>query len=211
MKKFTISFLGIDGSGKSTQAKLLEEWLRKNGYEVKLVEFHKWVFAHKLRKKLWRVVDKGRKSIDTYYIARKGSLSSFLKPIVALVDNLLLYLTSLLFSKEKIIIFDRFICSTQIKMKALNYHVEWLRVLWENFHTDIGFLLYVSPQTSVRRQLKRGDEYVYREEELQIELEEYLRYARKWRVKIIDTERKSEREVFEEIVSHVSRSLEGIR
>ena len=179
-KTFTISLLGIDGSGKSTISKILKKELEKRGYKVRIVPFHYWVFADKLKMKYWKVVDKDRKTIAKPYTPRPFSLSAILKPLVALADNILFYISTLPDGKKyDVVIYDRFICATQIKLKALGYHVKWLRPIWENFKTDYCFIIDVLEDVSIERQIRRGDPYTYTKEQLRAERMEYRRYAEK--------------------------------
>ena len=186
-KTFTISLLGIDGAGKSTISKMLKKKLEKRGYKVRIVPFHYWVFADKLKMKYWKVVDKDRKTIAKPYTPRPFSLSAILKPMVALADNILFYISTLPDGKKyDVVIYDRFICATQIKLKALGYHVEWLRPIWENFKTDYCFIIDVPEDVSIKRQIKRGDPYTYTREQLRVEREEYRRYAMRHDCVILD-------------------------
>ena len=181
MKKvFTVSLLGIDGSGKSTISKLLKKELEKQGYRVKIVPFHYWVFADKLKMKYWKVIDKGRESIQRPFCPNPFSFSAIVKPIIALADNILFYISTLPDGKKyDVTIYDRFICATQIKLKALGYHVDWIRPVWENFKTDYCFVIDVPEEVSIKRQIKRGDPYTYTQEQLEKEREGYKKYALK--------------------------------
>ena len=179
-RTFTISLLGIDGSGKSTISKTLKKKLEKKGYKVRIVPFHYWVFADKLKMKYWKAIDKDRKTIARPYTPRPFSLSAIIKPVVALADNILFYISTLPEGRRyDVVIYDRFICATQIKLKALGYQVEWLRPIWENFKTDYCFIIDVPEDVSIERQIKRGDPYTYTWEQLRVERKEYRRYAEK--------------------------------
>ena len=91
MKTLTISLLGIDGSGKSTLAKSISKELQRNGISVKVIPFHKWLFADRLRGFFWTKVDSGRSDLDIPYHPAPGSIAALMKPIVALIDNILFY------------------------------------------------------------------------------------------------------------------------
>ena len=178
-RPFTISLLGIDGSGKSTISKKMKRDLEIKGYRVKIVPFHYWIFAHKLKKKFWKHIDIGRETTARPFTPKRSSLSAIIKPLVALIDNIIFYISTMPDGvKWDIVIYDRFICSTQIKLMALGYRVEWLRFIWENFKTDYCFQIDVPEELSIERQKKRGDPYTYTKEELSIERREYLRYAK---------------------------------
>ncbi|AGB04688.1 thymidylate kinase [Aciduliprofundum sp. MAR08-339] len=180
MRNFTISLLGIDGAGKSTLSKRLKEELEKKGYRVRIVPFHYWVFADKLKMKYWKVVDKDRETVLKPYEPKPFSLSAILKPIIALMDNILFYISTQPDGKRwNVVIYDRFICATQIKLKALGYHVEWLRPIWENFKTDYCFIIDISEEESIKRQINREDPYTYRKQQLKIERYEYVKFAKK--------------------------------
>ena len=186
-RTFTISLLGIDGGGKSTISKILKKELEKIGYKVRIVPFHYWVFADKLKMKYWKVVDKDRKTIARPYTPKSFSLSATIKPLVALADNILFYISRLPDGKKyDVVIYDRFICATQIKLKALGYHVDLLRPIWENFKTDYCFIIDVPEDVSIERQIKRGDPYAYTIKQLKVEKREYKIYANKHNCLVIN-------------------------
>ena len=147
---------------------------------MEVVPFHKWIFAHKIRRRFIGAVDKGRPDINIPYEPRKNSFASIIKPVIAFFDNYLLYINSQPDGRRiSITIFDRFICATQIKFKALNYQVDWFRPLWQTISTDLGFIIDVPVEISLERQIQRGDPYTYTLEQLSIERVEYLHYAEK--------------------------------
>jgi len=187
-KTITIAFLGIDGSGKSTHAEKIASWLQANEVKCKIIPFHKWLFADKLKKRFGKHVDKGRgeESLKPY-VPPRYSLPALIKPLIALIDNVLMYyLSKWKYRDCDVIIFDRFICATFIKFKALNYHVEWIRPIWVNFKTDYGFVFDVPEDISIERQIKRGDPIIYTKEQLSIEQEEYRKYAKKSGFPLLD-------------------------
>lgn len=172
-----LALLGIDGAGKSTVSEELKVRLEAKGYEVRIVSFHKWVFADKLRTLFGGLIDRERAGRNAPYSPSKRSFSSFIKPPVALVDNILFYWLNSPKKKNQIFIYDRFICATQIKFKALNYHVDWFKFLWWNIKPDYAFILDIDLDESIKRQLERNDTYVWEKEQLLTEKTLYKEFA----------------------------------
>lgn len=192
-KTLTIALLGIDGSGKSTIANELKKWLESKGHRVKIIPFHKWVFAHKLKKKTWKYVDKDRPSIHRPYEPKKNSFASIIKPLIALIDNILFYIHTLPDGIEyDIVIYDRFICATQIKGSALKYKTNWLKPIWWNITPDFAIVFSISEEISIKRQKSRGDPYFYTKEQLAIENNLYQKFAKDHNFVFINNENKKE-------------------
>lgn len=181
MAKVKIALLGIDGSGKSTIANELRSIFEEKGYDVKIIPFHKWIFADVFRDKfkIGKMLDRNRKGRDAPYAPSKKSLSSYIKPPIAFIDNLLFYLINRPYKKNQIYIYDRFICATQIKFKALNYHTDWFKYLWWNITPDYAFVFDIDVEESLKRQKNRNDPYVWTKEQLSIEQSMYANFAKK--------------------------------
>lgn len=184
-----IALLGIDGAGKSTISKRIKTVFEKQGYEVKIVPFHKWIFADILRDKFkfGKMLDRDRKGRNAPYAPSKESLSSYLKPPVAFIDNVLFYLLNRPYKKNQIYIYDRFICASQIKFKALNYHVDWFKALWWNITPDYTFVFNIGVEESVKRQENRDDSYVWTKGQLSIEKKMYEQFAKTHDLPLINT------------------------
>ena len=204
MAKLKIALLGIDGSGKSTIANELKIIFEGRGYDVKIIRFHKWVFADVFRDKFkfGKMLDRDRKGRNAPYTPSKKSLSSYIKPPIAFIDNLLFYLVNRPYKKNQIYIYDRFVCATQIKFKALNYHVNWFKPLWWNITPDYVFVFDIDVEESVRRQKNRNDPYVYTKQQLSIEKDLYKKYAEIHKFPIFKHNSKI-RDIVKEVIAHI--------
>lgn len=201
-----ITLLGIDGSGKSTLSLSLKKHYEARGFRVSIVPFHQWVFAAFFRDRLGfgKLIDRGRKQgRKSYHKPSKRSLSSIIKPPIALLDNIIFYHVNKPRSKRDIYIYDRFICATQIKMNALNYRTNWMKFIWANIKTDYTFYLDVDPYTSLERQRLRNDPYTYPTDILQKERELYLQISKKNKYSVIPNS-SSLKDAFDLVVSAIT-------
>jgi len=206
--RITIAFIGIDGTGKSTHAEKISSWLQQNEIKCIIIPFHKWMFVDKLKTLFGKYVDSGRKQNSlSPYAPKKNSLAALLKPPIALLDNILMfYFSKWKFKDYDVIIFDRFVCATLIKFKALNYHVNWLRPVWQNIKVDIGLVLDAPIQKSLNTIDDRDYHILYTNEQLAIERGEYLEMAKKYGYEVFDTS-KSVEEVHEKIKRYLGEIL----
>lgn len=188
-KPITIAFLGIDGSGKSMHSEKIASWLQENGIKCKIIPFHQWLFADKLKKKIGKYVDKGREESSLEpYAPQKYSLPALIKPPMALIDNILMYyLSKWKYRNYDVLIFDRFICATFIKFKALNYPVGWAFPLMKLIKPKIGIVLDIPVEKSKEKIEDRKNHLLYTKEQLSVERKEYLDIAREQKYPVFNT------------------------
>ena len=139
-------------------------------------------------------VDKGRdkKSLRPY-VPKRNSTAAFIKPMISLLDNIMMYyLYRCMYRKYDVIIFDRFICATFIKGNALNYQVEWLRPLWRNIKTDISLVFDAPIQKSLNAIEDRGNHIEFTAEQLLFEKKEYYNMAKEFNYPIFDTSKSAD-------------------
>jgi len=202
-----IVMLGIDGSGKSTMSDMSKEYLGNKGFKVKIVPFHKWVIAGFLRSLFGKAIDKGRKDRKSPYSPPKKSFPSFIKPPVAFIDNIIFHLLNKPYKKNHIVIFDRFICATQIKFKALNYNVAWFKKLWWNYKPQNAILFIIDIEASIERQIKRNDPYAYTKQQLGLEQDLYIKLAEKYNFPIIKTTNSTPEKTFKLVEAELNKII----
>lgn len=144
-----ISFEGIDGSGKSTQVKLLEQSLKADGYVVtRTREPGGSPGAEEIRRLLVEG-DPERWSAETelllFNAARRDNLETLIRPAL---------------ERGEIVITDRFADSTRVYQGAtrgdLRATVDALHALMIGREPDITFIIDVEPAAALARGLARG-------------------------------------------------------
>jgi dTMP kinase len=144
MSKF-ITFEGGEGSGKSTQSKMLFEYFKSNNKSAILTrEPGGSVDAEKIRELLVTgKQDRWDKTSETllFYAARRNHVENLIKP--ALAEN-------------KIVICDRFNDSTiAYQGYGHGYNLETIKTLENiaigNFKPDITFIIDITPEEGLRR------------------------------------------------------------
>ena len=140
-----IVFEGLDGSGQSTQARLLEEYFKKQDRKVLLTK--EPTIRSRAGKKIKAVLEEKIK-IDPLELQKlfiKDRAEHLRKKIIPALKS------------GKIVICDRYFFST-LAFGGLNVPMEKLIALNEKFiYPDIIFFLKVRPEECLRRINKRGE------------------------------------------------------
>jgi dTMP kinase len=158
-----IVFEGLDGSGQSTQTKLLRDFLVKKGDKVILTK--EPTLDSVAGKKIRKVLDKkekisARKLQELFTQDRKKHLEKVIIPAL---------------KKGKIVISDRYFFSSFAYGTVSGLNLDWLIKINDEFLLpDLTFLLKVSPKICLERIKKRGKERTL--------FEEKEKLARVWKI-----------------------------
>ncbi|QFT92398.1 Thymidylate kinase [Roseovarius sp. THAF9] len=144
-----VTFEGIDGSGKSTQARLLAEHLQGTGHEVILTREPGGSEGAEEIRKLVLEGDADRWSAETelllFTAARRDHLERLIEPALA---------------AGKVVICDRFADSTRmyqgLSRGDLRHKVDALHTLMIGREPDLTILIDMDPGTGLERALSRG-------------------------------------------------------
>lgn len=142
-----IAFEGLDGSGSSTQSKLLAERLEKNGHPALLTkeptsDTHVGKLIREILQHKWSVSPEGLQLL--FCADRAEHLKTEIEPAL---------------KNGQIVISDRYLFST-LAYGGLNVDMEWLKTLNQFFRLpDITFLFKLDPHQCIERIAGRGSHF----------------------------------------------------
>lgn len=193
-----IVFEGLDGSGQSTQAGLLKNFLLEKGYEIILTK--EPTIDSEAGKKIRKVLDKkliiNSKELQELFVQdRKEHLEKTIIPSL---------------KQGKIIISNRYFFSSLAYGTSDALDLEWLIDINDSFlMPDITFLLKASPEICVQRIVGRGKKVTLfeKKEKLEKVWQVYRKLPERFdNIYIIDGE-KSIEQVFEQIKKIIIEKL----
>ncbi|OGW58141.1 MAG: dTMP kinase [Nitrospirae bacterium RIFCSPLOW2_12_42_9] len=210
MKGIFITFEGIEGCGKTTQAHLLAGYLEEQGYKVlKTREPGGTEISEAVREILLSndfVKMHPHTEVLLYLASRAQHISDKIKPAL---------------EKGMIVISDRFSDSTfvyQCYVRGIDYQIveEMNSFTTEGISPDITFVLDLEPEEGLRRAVSRNQKHSRKEDRMEKESlefhqkvrEGYLKMAERYpdRIHVISSNR-DKTEVQEEIKGIVGRIL----
>lgn len=177
-----ISFSGIDGSGKTTQALRLVSSLKKRNIKVQYIHIIKWTLMNKIGRKLSRSIHvKTEKKGSNFN--RFMSLVIIFRKLVMLTDIFRFYI-SFNFSanaRNKIFIFDRYFYDIGVQAIYNGIMGNRLESIYWKFVPEptIAILLDISPELAQQREKEHSSEY------FQLKRKLYSNRENLWKVKKI--------------------------
>jgi dTMP kinase len=142
-----IAFEGLDQSGKQTQADLLRDRLKADGYKVRLLSFPDYgtSIGEEIARALQGERDYGPEVMQLLYVANRYERK----------DEMLHWLEGGL-----ILICDRYVASSVAYGEAHGLDRVWLADMQQYLpQPDITFLLDIAPETAARRKTADRDRY----------------------------------------------------
>ncbi len=163
-----ITFEGIEGSGKSTQARLLYEWFINKGYECILTREPGATRIGKILRRILLVP-------HNEAITKEAELFLYLADRSQHIENVI----RPALNEKKIVIVDRFIDSTiAYQGYGRGLHIDFLEklnsVVLKGLRPDITFLLDIDPEKGLRRVEERNKKDDSSKKEVRFEKEEIL-------------------------------------
>ncbi|TFF86112.1 MAG: dTMP kinase [Promethearchaeota archaeon] len=196
MKPLFIVIGGIDGSGGTSHTKLLFEWLKKklnSEDDIILTMEPTDGRIGKLAREYLKNINSDSK-IDALLFAADRLEHNYKTIIPA-------------YTAGKIIISDRYLESSLAYQEAQGLKLDWLlEINKEIIIPDLIIILDITPSKSLKRKQKMDDKFENVEFLLKVR-ENYLRHAKKWDYKIINSDRKID-EVQNDIRNLVESLLE---
>jgi dTMP kinase len=177
-KSFFVAFEGLDGSGNSTQAMLLETYLRKVGKKAILTkEPTAGIMGGIIKSSLSGELKLSGEAIQLLFSAdRAQHIKAQIMPAL---------------KKGFIVITDRYLFSSLAYGVASGLDAKWLLEVNKKFPMpNLTFFIDVSPKTSIKR-ISSGRpqfELFEREKSLEKVRKEYKKLAKKYKFKIINGE-----------------------
>ncbi|MGC8730578.1 MAG: dTMP kinase [Candidatus Micrarchaeia archaeon] len=190
-----IVFEGIDGSGKTTQAKLLYEHMKKNGKVLLTDEptrSYIGVFVHGILRSKIKIDPLALQLLFT--ADRAEHVSSFIKPKL---------------EKGYTIISDRYYLSTIVYGSSSGIDAEWLKKANESFvKPDLTFVIDIDPKSAIDRLRNREHDTEYFDEIkfLSVARKKFLELSKADKSCFIIDGSRSKEEISEEIIKIVERN-----
>ncbi|MFP3260703.1 MAG: dTMP kinase [Sulfolobus sp.] len=138
MKGHLIAFEGIDGSGKSSQARLLKDWLEAKGVPVYLTEWNSSEWLHETIKEA----------------KKKNLLTPLTYSLIHATDFADRYEKYILpmYKAGYVVICDRYIYTAYARDTVRGLSLEWVKDLYSfAIKPDITFYIRVEAQEALRR------------------------------------------------------------
>ena len=195
-----IVFEGQDGSGQSTQVRMLNEYLAKNGYDVlPTKEPTTGPIGKIIRSALQHELSFGAHALQLLFCAdRAYHLDDCIEPAL---------------KEGKVVITDRYYLSTLAFGMASGADYDLLHKINMKFRTpDVVFLIDVNPSVAVERIGKRGEKYELFEVEQTLSKvrKAYLEVAKAFNTVVVNGESSSE-EVHKRIVAALQPYLDALK
>ncbi|MEM3464416.1 MAG: dTMP kinase [Candidatus Bathyarchaeia archaeon] len=194
---FFICVEGLDGCGKTTQAKILVRKLRKIGYDAVYT-------AEPSRGKIG-------KFIKRYCLHGSKRISSIVEALLFAADRYEHVETEIIpaLKEGKIVVSDRYLYSSLAYQGAAGLNLDWIRRINEHaIPPNLAIFIDVEPNTVIKR-LKPKKSVMENLETQRKVREVYLKFVENGELVRVNGN-KSKREVAKEILSTVLDHLKGI-
>lgn len=201
-KERRIVICGLDGTGKTTIATMLAQYIKSLGTKSTVIHFYHENLLYKLLRRIGFY--RSNFSQDIIYRKRRERSAkervrktSFVLAFLRFFDSYIQYLFALIIHRDKVIIFDRFFYDYLVSFKYLNIRGQsFFKVLLPKAKNTI--LLESRPETSYKRKPESVREFY--EESYEI----YLKVAKQYNIKVISTDSKTPEVVLQEVINNIN-------